>query len=245
MEEKKVLIGTWLFLNDVGVAEIIAGCGFDFVIIDMEHSPTGFGNLRNLLLSLEKKTIPFVRLKSNTPEFISSILDLGPCGIIIPRINTVEDAQTAVRNSKYFPIGQRGHGPIRVSEYKKEYSQFLDSANFKQLLWIQIESKEAVENIHEIKRVKGIDGIFIGVGDLSQSLGHLGQSEHPDVTEKISYVLSSLKDTGLMIASNCGEKRMKKFLDEGMQIFTVGADFRFVIKGAESYYNSAKDILST
>ena len=113
-------IGTWLYLNDVGVAEIIAGVGFDFVIIDMEHSPSGFDNMRNLIMAIEHRCVPIVRVKANRPEFISAILDLGAGGVMVPRVNTPEEASLAVKYSKYSPLGLRGFGPYRVSDYTRD-----------------------------------------------------------------------------------------------------------------------------
>ncbi len=125
MRSGETLVGTWLYLNDAGVGEIVAAAGFDFVVIDMEHSPTGYQSLRSLLMSIEHHTAPVVRVKGNAPEFISAILDLGPAGVMVPRVQTAEQARRAVQYCKYHPLGERGFGPIRVSDYGRQLRQLL------------------------------------------------------------------------------------------------------------------------
>lgn len=240
----QTLIGTWLYLNDVGVAEIVAGVGFDFMMIDMEHSPTGFDNLRSLLMAIEHHCAPMVRVKANSPEFISAILDLGPAGIMVPRVNTAEQARLAVKNAKFHPLGLRGFGPYRVSDYTRNLAEVLSRANDKQMLWIQIEHRDAVSNIEQITEVEGIDALFVGMGDLSQSLGHLGGMAHPETLEKIRRVVDVARRCGLPIGSAFGtDTNLCEWHKAGMRIFTVAADFRFVVNGAHKALARAKAAL--
>ena len=244
LQSGDTLIGTWLYLNDIGVAEIVAASGFDFVMIDMEHSPTGFDNLRNLIMAVERHTLPVVRVKANSPEFITAILDLGPAAVMVPRINTAAEAAAAVQHAKYAPLGSRGFGPYRVSDYTRNMPDFLAQANAKQLLWVQIEHHEAVKNIEEIVKVEGIDACFIGLGDLSASLGHLGNPGHPEVVEQARHALQVIRDAGLPAGSAFGSgDGLNVWQAAGMSIFTVAADFRFVVHGAGQYLNNAKAVL--
>lgn len=230
------VLGTWLYLNDVGVAEIVAQSGFDFVIIDMEHSPTGFGDLRNLIMALERHTAPIVRVKANAPEFISAVLDLGPCGVMVPRVNTAEQARFAVECAKYAPVGQRGFGPFRVSEYTKNIKPYLEQANKKQLLWVQIEHRDAVASIDEIVQVEGVDLFFIGLSDLSQSLGHIGDAGHPEVVASARGALEAIVRAGVPAGSAFGSAQgLLEWKQCGMNVFTLGADFRFVLHGAKAF----------
>ena len=96
VRQRELLVGTWLYLNDLGVAEIVASAGFDFIVIDMEHSPTGFGDIRSLIVATERHCAPIVRVKDNSPEFISAVLDLGAAGVMVPRVNTAQQAAKAV-----------------------------------------------------------------------------------------------------------------------------------------------------
>lgn len=240
----ETLIGTWLFLNDIGVAEVVAHAGYDFIMIDMEHSPTGFADLRNLIMAVEHHTAPMVRLKGNSPEFISAILDMGPAGVMVPRVNTAEQARFAVDCAKYQPLGQRGVGPFRLSEYGKNFDEVYAKANEKQMLWVQIEHRDAVANIEEIVTVPGMDLFFIGRGDLSHSLGHLGDPDHPEVFASGMSTLRAICKRGLPAGSAFGPGAdLKPWHDAGMRVFTVAADFRFVAVGAEHILNSARDSL--
>jgi 4-hydroxy-2-oxoheptanedioate aldolase len=241
---KETLIGTWLFLNDVGVAEIVARAGFDFVMIDMEHSATDFSSLRNLILAVEQHCPPIVRVKANRPEAISAALDLGPAGVMVPRVNTAVEAAEAVQYAKYTPLGQRGFGPWRASDYLSNMPQFMKEANEKQLLWIQIEHKDAVANIHEIVKVPGIDAYFLGLSDLSQSLGHLGDTGHAEVLSAAHKAAGIIHHAGIPFGSAFGQStELDDWKDDGMRIFTVGADIRFVVYGAQEILRQASEAL--
>ena len=229
----ETLVGTWLYLNDVGVAEVLAGAGFDFVIIDMEHSPTGFENLRTLIMALEHHAAPVVRVKQNSPEYISGILDQGPAAVMVPRIRSVQEARQAVQSAKYHPLGIRGMGPYRLSNYGRAMNEAFEQANEKQMLWIQIEHEDAVADIDQIVKVPGIDLLFIGFGDLSQSLGHLNDVHHPEVDAVAANLCRTIGNAALPMGSAfAGGADLKFWHDQGMRVFTVSADFEFLINGA-------------
>lgn len=245
IRNKETLIGTWLFLNDVGVAEIVARAGFDFIMIDMEHSSTDFGNLRNLILAVEPHCPPIVRVKANQPEAISAVLDMGPAGVMVPRVNSAREASEAVRYAKYAPLGERGYGPWRASDYLQNLPQFMKDANEKQLLWLQIEHRDAVANIHDIVKVKGVDVFFIGLSDLAQSVGHLGETTHPNVLEAAHKAQGVIHNAGIPCGSAFGKSaELDDWKAAGMRIFTVGADIRFVAQGAGDALRQAREKLS-
>lgn len=240
----ETLVGTWLYLNDVGVAEVVAGAGFDFVIIDMEHSPTGFENLRNLIMALEHHTAPVVRVKQNSPEYISGILDQGPAAVMVPRIRSVDEAKQAVQSAKYHPLGIRGMGPYRLSDYGRKMNEVFEQANEKQMLWIQIEHKDAAADIGQIVKVPGIDLLFIGFGDLSQSLGHLNDVHHPEVDAVAENLCRTIAKAGLPMGSAFADgTNLKPWHDKGIRVLTVAADFQFLASGAATTLSQAKENL--
>ena len=240
----ETLVGTWLNLSDVGVAEVIGGAGFDFVIIDMEHSPAGPENLRSLIMALEHHTAPVVRVKQNSAEYISGVLDQGPAAVMVPRIRSVEGAEQAVQYAKYHPRGIRGIGPYRLSDYGRQMDEALEQANEKQMLWIQIEHKDAVADIERIVKVPGIDMLFVGFGDLSQSLGHLNDFHHPEVDAVAEQVCRTVGEAGLSLGSAmAGGANLKRWHDRGMRVFTVSCDFGFVIEGAATALSQARENL--
>lgn len=248
MRAGETLIGTWLYQNDIATAEIVAGGGYDFVMIDMEHSSTGFENLHRLVMALEHHTAPMVRIKAGWPEFITAILDQGPAGIMMPWVNTVEQAKRAVQCAKYHPIGLRGIGPYRVSDYSRRMAEVFEKANEKQMLWVQIEQAEALKNLNQIVKVPGIDAFFIGRGDLSQSMGHLNDANHPEVTAAARQALDTIRKEGLPAGSAFDtyndSEQLKMWHEAGMRIFTVGADFAFLIHGMDKSLSEAKKALS-
>ena len=238
------LIGTWLYLNDIGVAEIVSGAGFDFIMLDMEHSPTGFSDLRVMVMAIEHRCTPIVRVKANASEFISSVLDIGAAGVMVPRIRTARDAAFAVENAKYHPLGLRGMGPFRVSDYTRNMAEVLAHANDKQMLLLQIEHRDAIANIEEIVQTPGVDAYFIGPGDLSQSLGHLGDAGHPEVVSAIKTAVKAIRASGHPAGIALpNTSQLASWIAEGITFFTLGADFRFVLEGAANLAHSARKII--
>lgn len=240
----EVLVGTWLFLGDPGVAEIVATSGYDFVVIDMEHSPTDFGGLRPMLMAVEPHCAAVVRVKANTPAAIAAALDLGAAAIIVPHINSGTEAALAVDAAKYRPLGNRGIGPYRASGYMRDADRFFVEANDKQMVWLQLEHREALENLNEIVRVDGVDAFFIGLADLSQSLGHLGNPQHPEVAEATQAIVETLQRAGRPVGSAFSSPRdAAPWRKAGLTIFTVAADFRFVANGAAETLAAAHEVL--
>lgn len=241
----ETLVGTWLYLSDVGAAEVVAGAGFDFVIIDMEHSPTGFGNLRSLIMALEHHTAPVVRVRQNSAECISGVLDQGPAAVMVPRIRSVAEAEQAVQFAKFHPLGIRGIGPYRVSDYGRDMDEVFQQANDKQMLWVQIEHKDAAADIEKIVKVPGIDLLFVGFGDLSQSLGHLNDFHNRQVDAAAEKVCRICGAAGMPVGSAFGGgPDLKPWHDKGMRIFTTDADFAFMINGANAALAHARENLS-
>ena len=239
----ETLLGAWLTLNDVGVAEIVARSGFDFVVIDMEHGLAGFDNLRNLIMAVEHHAAPMIRAKANAAEFISTPLDIGAAGVIVPRVNTAEEARAAVRWSKYPPLGRRGIGPYRVGDYGDPKDVFA-RANEEQMLWVQIEHADAVANAEEIVAVPGIDLFFIGRGDLAASMGHIGDLDHPDVAAAAMRTLGIIRKAGRPAASAFPPTAdLKPWHDAEMRVFACGADHRFVQTGAVQALAALRDNL--
>ena len=241
----ETVIGTWLFTNDLGAAEIVAGAGFDFVVIDMEHGATGFDNVRNMIMAIERHTAPMVRVKGNSPAFITAVLDLGAAGVIVPQVNTADEARQAVKSAKYHPVGERGCGPIRVSDYGRN-PQYVDQANAKQMVWVQIEHRDAVNNIEQIVRVPGIDAFLIGRGDMSQSMGHLLKPNHPEVTAAAMRAVEAMKKANVPFGSAFADvAELEPWLDTGMRLYTIQSDQRFLRDRADQVLADTKAMLGT
>jgi 2-dehydro-3-deoxyglucarate aldolase len=180
---KKILtIGSWITTGDCAVTEIMAKAGFDWLTVDMEHSAIDISRVQDLIRIISLSGIsPLVRVGSNDSNLIKRIMDCGAHGIIVPMVNTREDALMAVSAVKYPPVGARGVGLARAQGYGLEFDRYRNWVNKESIVIVQIEHKEAVDNLEEILSVDGVDGFFVGPFDLSASMGVPGEFSHPKV----------------------------------------------------------------
>ncbi|MDN6521553.1 MAG: aldolase/citrate lyase family protein, partial [Yaniella sp.] len=182
-DRNRAAAGMFLSSGDAGIAEIVAGAGMDYLLIDAEHSPLSLESVQDQLRAIAGyDSIPVVRVPENDARIIKQHLDLGAQSLIVPMIFTVDDAAKAAASVAYPPEGIRGIGSaLARSGGWGRYPNYLTTARDTITLIIQIETAEALANIDEILAIDGIDGIFIGPSDLSASMGYLGQQNHPDV----------------------------------------------------------------
>jgi 2-dehydro-3-deoxyglucarate aldolase/4-hydroxy-2-oxoheptanedioate aldolase len=210
-------IGGFLQTVSPVAAEIMSRSGFDWLIVDLEHSPGGFENLQAQLQAMNGSgVVPFARAPWNDTVAIKRILDTGVMGVLVPYVNSRQEAEDAVAACKYPPQGVRGvAGSPRAAGYTGNVMPYLSTANDETIVMIAVETAEAVENLDEILQVPGLDGIFIGPMDLASSMGHLGDPGHPEAQQMIAVieqkVLASDKFLGTLAAtwdkaSECFEK---------------------------------------
>jgi len=184
------------------VAEILAQAGFDFVCVDTEHGAIDLETTQQLLQAIRAGNpacVPFVRLPgSNRVDVAARYLDAGAMGIIIPHVNTAEDARNAVKAIKYPPEGERGVGLSRAQLWGARFDEYMAEANRRTRIVVMAEHKEAIVNIDAIVEVPGIDAVFMGPYDLSASMGVPGQVDHPQVRAAISTVLAACNRSGVI-----------------------------------------------
>jgi len=226
ISEGKPSIGVWQGLANPGISEILADAGFDWIVLDTEH---GYYTLESLISCLDAmrrtEVSPIIRVLENRPSIIKQILDLGPEGIIIPMVNSVEDARSAVTACKYPPEGIRGVGAGRAARYGGKFMENLQTANGNILVVIQIEHIRAVENIDEIVKVEGVDCIFIGTMDLSASMGIVGQTTHPELIKAVEKVNAAGKRAGIATGMWCrNEEHTLEMIGKGMQFIAYSED---------------------
>ena len=188
------LIGSFFRLPSPDLAEIFGEAGFDFIIIDQEHGPLTPETTSNLVRACDLVGMAaIVRIPDNQPWYFQHALDVGALGVQVPQIRTLADAERAVQLSKFSPLGRRGVcRNVRAARYSaRDPFDYLERSNLDTVVVIQIESKEGVENITEILGVPGIDVVFIGPYDLSQSLGLTGQVEHRLVRSAMEQVVTA------------------------------------------------------
>jgi 2-dehydro-3-deoxyglucarate aldolase/4-hydroxy-2-oxoheptanedioate aldolase len=223
----KKVVGGWAQLCSPVATEIMARAGLDWILIDMEHAP---GDMLTLVSQFQamngSSTAPVVRVPWNDLIWIKRILDAGAYGLLIPYVNTREEAIQAVRASKYPPLGIRGiAGSPRAAGYGRDTAQYLKRANDEIFVMLQVETPQAVENLEEIAKVPGVDALFIGPMDLSTSMGHFGNPAHPEVQAVIASVEAKAKKLGMPLGTiSGGWDQAKALFDRGYQLITVLSD---------------------
>ena len=223
--------GVWMSIESPIVTELISGLGFDYFVFDNEHSTLNIYQTQTLMQAMRgnSKTIPIVRAWWNDLVHIKRSLDIGAYGVVVPWINNKEQAEMAVKATRYAPNGLRGCGPRRASMFDPDYFKTADEEI---LVICQIETKQAVENIEEIVSVEGVDVSYIGPADLSASYGHLGDQTHPDVQEAIDKVFDATKAAGKAAGIHLGSgKTIKDRIDKGYNFITVGKDLDIIKVG--------------
>lgn len=198
LKEGGAAIGTFVINESPDMVEVLALGGFDFIIIDTEHGPLSVETTKNLVRAAEYRGItPITRVTENTATQILRVLDIGSHGIQVPQVSTAEDAKKVVEASKYFPLGNRGMALARAADYGNVNAlDYFANANEETLVVVHCESKECFENLEEIVKVPGVDVIFFGPFDMSQSLGIPGQIDHPKIQEMTEKVIELTRKYG-------------------------------------------------
>jgi 2-keto-3-deoxy-L-rhamnonate aldolase RhmA len=195
LAEKGVSIGSWITLGHPAIGEIMAGCGFDWLTIDMEHSAITLPDCQRLIQVIELAgCVPLVRVGENNPTLIKRVMDAGAHGVIVPQVNSRGDAEQAVRSVKYAPLGTRGVGLARAQGYGLHFDAYRTWNERESIVIVQVEHIQAVEHLDEILSVPGVDGFIIGPYDLSASLGVPGNFSHPDVLRAMDRIRRSMGD---------------------------------------------------
>lgn len=195
LQHCETTVGSWITLGHASIAEIMARAGFEWLVVDMEHSVITLDKAQHLIQAIEGcGVMPLVRVGENNPNIIKRVMDAGARGVIVPMVNSREEAEAAVRAVKYPPLGTRGVGLARAQGYGAMFDQYATTINEESIVVAQIEHVAAVANIDAILSVAGVDGCIIGPYDLSGSLGMPGNFEHPDVVAAVERVLQACRD---------------------------------------------------
>jgi len=235
------LLGSWLTILDPSVSELMAGAGFDLLVADGEHGPVATSDLVLMLIATRAAAVPLLyRVAANEPVRIMHALDAGASGVVVPQIRTVADAERAAGWCRYPPVGLRGIAPRRASEYGRHTAEYLRTANELVTCCIQIETREALDDLDAILAVPGIDTILIGPNDLAAALGHTGVMDHPDVEAAIARILERARANGVPVGiwtASVAQARARR--SEGFGWATVGADYGFMLTAADA---AARDV---
>ena len=219
------LIGTMLTLTSPAVAEILASSGYDWLFIDCEHGPFETGDLLSVLQAVGDRAACIVRVSSVAEVPIKKALDLGAAGIIVPQVNTVDQARLVVQSARYSPLGSRGVGLARANGYGMNFQEYVETANDKISVMVQAEHVQAVENMEAIVQVEGIDAVLIGPYDLSASLGKMGQINDASVVQAIDHVTTVCQRAGIKLGIfGVSADAVNPYIQRGYTMIVAGVD---------------------
>ena len=217
--------------------------GFDWLFIDMEHSTLAPTDVQRHLQAIRGDCNGLVRVAENNPVCIHQALDLGADGIIIPSVNSAEEARQAVQWARYPPVGTRSVGIGRAHQYGLGFTDYVATANDTTALIIQIEHIDAVRNLDEILAVPGIDGVFIGPYDLSGSMNHLGDVQHPDVQSAIQTVKTDCAERGIPVGLFTRQPdAIASEIISGTRFIAVGTDASFIWQAGKSIIDQFRHV---
>lgn len=237
------LIGTLVSLNSPEVIEILIKAGFDWLFIDAEHSPLDAGSLQKLLQAAGPHFPCVIRVPDHSEMWIKRALDIGAAGIIVPQVNTAEQAKKIVGYAKYAPEGNRGVGLARAHGYGFEMEDYINQANDSIAVIVQAENILAVENIDAIAEIKGVDAVLIGPYDLSASMGKLGQVTDPEVAAAIDNVTSSCRERGVCLGIfGLSADAVENYVNRGFTLLTVGIDAVFLGNEAKNTVEKVRQL---
>jgi 4-hydroxy-2-oxoheptanedioate aldolase len=226
LKNGETLIGLWAQTGHATISEVVADAGFDWLLIDGEHAPLEVPTIIDQLRVIEPSGTPaIVRPAWNDPVILKRVLDTGVQTLLVPFVQTAEEARRAVASCRYPPAGTRGvAATIRANRYGR-IADYHGRANDEICILVQLETGEAVGRLEEIASVDGVDGLFIGPSDLAASLGYLGQNAHPDVRALIADACRRARAVNTPIGILAPvDADARAFLEMGFQYVAVGSD---------------------
>jgi len=239
----EVVIGATITAASPDVVATLAGAGYDFLWIEMEHSGLTLETVRNMILATRGlKAVPIVRVPFNEPWLAKRALDIGALGVIFPFTNTRALAEQAVRSCKYPPLGIRGYGPgLASSRWGMSGGDYAKWANDNAMVITIIETKEAIANIEQIASTPGVDVLFIGPNDLSFSLGVGGRTKEPIVEEAVAKVLAAGRKYKVPVGYSTGDPaEINRRIEQGFRFFQAQSDLGLVGSGARDALGKIK-----
>lgn len=230
-------VGLWLTLSNGYAAEVVAGAGFDWLLLDTEHSP---GDVLTVMAQLQALSgypdvSPVVRPASNDPVLIKRLLDIGAQSLLIPYVQSAEEAAAAVAATRYPPAGIRGVSALTRATRFGRISDYARTADGEACLLVQIETQRGLDALEDIAAVEGVDGLFVGPGDLAASLGHIGALDHPAVVaaveDAIRRIVAAGKPAGILTSDPAFAERC---IALGASFTAVGVDAGLLARAADA-----------
>jgi 2-dehydro-3-deoxyglucarate aldolase len=234
LASNRLTIGSWITLAHPAIAEIMAKAGFDWLVVDLEHSVITIGEAEELIRVIDLCGVPpLVRLTWNDPNQIKRVMDAGAYGIIVPMVNSRDEAEKAVE-SVYYPVrGRRGVGLARAQGYGAQFPEYTKWLGEQAVVIVQVEHIEAVNHLESILSVNGVDGYIIGPYDLSASMGLPGELDHPEVKatiERIKQIGRGMNKPGGLHIVEPDPEKLRRHIEEGFKFLAYSVDIRMLDK---------------
>ena len=235
--------GLWLALADPNLAEVCATAGFDWLLIDGEHGPYDLRTMLSVLRAVAPYPAhPVVRIPNHDTSLIKQVLDIGATTLMVPMVESEDQARELVRATHYPPEGNRGVGSMlaRASRWG-DRTDYVAVANDRQCLLLQVESASAVEHAEAIASIDGVDGVFVGPVDLAASMGHLGRPDHPEVVSAVDTAIEAILRAGKAPGIYCPDEVLaRRYADRGVRFIAVGADSLLLARSARALARRVK-----
>jgi len=243
LREGRRQIGLWSMLSSAIATEVVAGSGFDFLVLDMEHAPNELTAIRAQLQAMPAGTAaPVVRPPSNDTVAFKRLLDLGAQNFLVPMVQDAEEARRAVVATRYPPAGVRGVAVATRANHFGRVTDYWQRANDEICVHVQLETRAALANLEAIAAVDGVDGLFIGPNDLAADLGHLGNTGHADVRRAIDDAIVRIARTGKAPGIlTAVEAEARHWLDLGATFVAVGSDLGVLARQTEALARKFKE----
>ncbi len=232
LQQGKLSLGTWITLGHAGIAEIFAKAGFEWLVVDLEHSTISIEHAGELIRTIDLAgAAPLVRLTSNDINQIKRVMDAGAHGIVVPNVNSPRDAEDAVAATRYAPLGRRGVGLARAQKYGPGFKEYLDWQKDGPVVIVQIEHQSALDHLEEIFAISGVDGFIIGPYDLSCSMGMPGDFDRPEFVAVMRRILQAGLKAGCPAGVHIVEPdpvRLRQVIAEGYRFIAYSVDIRML-----------------
>lgn len=241
IQNQQPVLGTWSIYSSSSLTETLSLTGLDFIVIDREHGPVSHESALTMVMACERHQVsPVMRVSELSLSEVQRALDLGVHGIHVPNVETVEQVKALIEYAKYPPVGNRGFSPFtRASKYQAAFAKTQQkTANEKTLLCVHLEGKKAIDNLDRFLQFPELDIIFLGLYDLSKSLGIPGDVQHPDVLRYLTKSTEKIRASGKIpgtIAST--EEQIQQYLNYGVQYLTFSVDCDVI---SQSYSKAVK-----
>jgi 2-keto-3-deoxy-L-rhamnonate aldolase RhmA len=242
----EAVVGTWVSLAEPAVAELLAP-DFEFVVLDTEHTPNTLETVANCARAVDAApgdALPIARVAWNDPVRIKRILDLGVGGVMVPMVETPDEAEAAVAACRYPPDGIRGMAAARAHDYGRSFDEYVERANDDVLTILQVETEEGLSNVEEIAAVDGVDALFVGPADLSANLGVLGEWESDAFVDGVERIVTAAQDAGTPVGTlGVDVDQLRAFDSFDYDYVIAGVDAAMLLGGAADLRAAGDEML--